>query len=146
MEISFNKFNDIMVDGRPTHQLSDSDLIKAYEETTDTLVKAMLAELVAARLKRYTPKTNESEDESIGRIFEDMVNGRISSLGAVAKRMARSHRYLQQQLFYLCTAYIKELADAYDNGHYDDRNKYACEKCKQIVESCFEVSPNGMLY
>lgn len=146
MEISFSKFNDIMIDGRPSYQLSDATILKAYEETTDTLIKAMIAELVAARLKRYTPKTGESKDECIGRIFEDFSNGGITSVEAVAKRMARSHRYLQQQLFYLCTAYIKELADAYDNGHYDDRNKYSCEKAKKIVENCFEVSPNGMLY
>lgn len=146
MEITFNEFNDIMIDGRQSYQLSDATILKAYEEEKDTLIKAMLAELVAARLKHFTPRSDETKDEAVGRVLEDYVNGHISSKEKVADRMARSHRYLQQELFYLCTAYINELAQHCEEGRYDARNEYSCKKAKQIIDSCFEKSYNGTIY
>lgn len=146
MEISFNQHNDIMIDGRPSYQLSDATILKAYEEEKDPVIKAMLAELVAGRLKHFTPRSDETKDEAVGRVLEDYVNGHIVSKKDVADRMARSHRYLQQELFSLFTYYIKKLSDAYENGRYDDRNKWACEKAKKIVDNCFEVGYNGILF
>lgn len=146
MEISFNQFNDIMIDGCPSYQSSDATILKAYEEEKDPVIKAMLAELVAGRLKRFTPRVGESSDECIGRVLEDFVNGRITSKEKVAERMARSHRYLQQELFSLFTYYTKNLSDAFEKGRYDARNEWSCKKANKIVTECFEVSPTGTLY
>ena len=149
MEITLNQFDDLLVDGRPTYQLSDEDLLTAFDEVQkgeDAILKATFARLVAARLERYTRRKDESKDACIGRIISDFTNGRITSMNEVAESMGRQHRYLQGEMFTLVTAYIKVLAQAYDNKRYDARNEYACKKAKQIVDACFEVSPNGTLY
>ena len=40
--------------------------------------------------------------------------------------MANEHRYLQNEMFKVCLAYIKQLAKAYENNSYDLRNEWAC--------------------
>lgn len=39
--------------------------------------------------------------------------------------MAKAHRYLQQEMFKVCFAYIRQLAKDYHAGRYDDRNDWA---------------------
>ena len=145
MEFTTNQFNDLMIDGRKSYQLSDGEILKAYHEAPEEM-KQRMADLVANRLDHYVPRSGESKDECIGRVLEDFVNGRITSVKSVAERMGRSHRYLQQELFYLCTAYINELAQHCEEGRYDARNEYSCKKAKQIIDSCFEKSYNGTIY
>ena len=124
------------INGRETKlsYVSKAEVVKAYKDASDPAVKAELADYLIGWLSWYMPKCGESKDESIGRLLEDLVNGTINSPKVVADRMARSHRYLQEQLFNLFAEYVKQLADAYDKCHYDGRNAYACECAKKICD------------
>ena len=134
MEITMNEFGDLKFDGRPSYTASDEQVLKAYEDEKDPLVKSWLAALVASRFKKYVPKSDESKDECQGRIIEDLVNGRITNFEKTADRMARSHRYLQNEMFKLFRCFVKKLADNYDKGWYDPRNEWACKTAKDIVD------------
>lgn len=125
-----------IINGRETElsYASKADVINEYKNTTDPQVKAELAEYIISWLSWYMPKRGESKDESIGRLLEDLVNGTISDPKVVADRMARSHRYLQQQLFNLFGEFVKLLAENYEHNYYDGRNEYSCESAKKICD------------
>jgi hypothetical protein len=53
-----------------------------------------------------------------------------------AKKMSCDHRYLQNEMFKVFIEYIKILAENYENGFFDNRNVYACETSKTIID-CF---------
>lgn len=136
MEITLGKFNDVLIDGQYIYSVSNRKLIDAYRGCTeDNEMKDRLADCLAERLGRYAQRDDETSDETIGRIFENMVNGAITSKEKVADRMARSHRYLQQELFLLFMEYVKKLSEAYEKGIYDGRNEYSCRKANELMES-----------
>jgi hypothetical protein len=66
--------------------------------------------------------------------METLANGVICSKRKVAERMARSHRYLQNELFHLFIEYANILAQNYEKGHYDGRNQSACENAKKVMD------------
>ena len=116
------------------YQFSDTDLMKEYKKCEDAEMKAFLAEKLLLRFEYdYTQKAGESNEELFGRIMENWVNGRMGSKSKVADRMARSHRYLQSELFWLFYEYCKVLAKNYENNYYDARNKAACKYANDIV-------------
>lgn len=74
------------------------------------------------------------KDTLIGAVMEYLVNGAICSKRKVAERMARSHRYLQGELFKLFIEYANILAKNYESGKYDARNESACKNAKTIMD------------
>lgn len=116
------------------YQFSDTDLMKEYKKCEDAEMKAFLAEKLLSRFEYdYTQKAGESNEELFGRIMENWVNGKMGSKSKVADRMARSHRYLQSELFWLFYEYCKVLAKNYESNCYDGRNKVACKYSNDIV-------------
>ena len=117
------------------YQFSDTDLMREYKKTENEEMKAFLAEKLLSRFEYdYTQKAGESKEELFGRIMENWVNGRCGSKTKVAERMARSHRYLQGELFWLFYEYCKVLAKNYEKNYYDGRNETACKYAKDIVD------------
>lgn len=78
-----------------------------------------------------------NKDVLIGAVLENIANGVMSNKTKVAERMARSHRYLQNELFYLFIEYANILAKNYENGRYDGRNASACKSANQIMETLY---------
>lgn len=116
------------------YQFSDTDLMREYKKTENEEMKAFLAEKLLSRFEYdYTQKAGESKEELFGRIMENWVNGQCGSKSKVADRMARSHRYLQSELFWLFYEYCKVLANNYNHSYYDGRNKVACKYANDIV-------------
>ena len=116
------------------YQFSDTDLMREYKKTENEEMKAFLAEKLLSRFEYdYTQKAGESKEELFGRIMENWVNGKMGSKSKVADRMARSHRYLQSELFWLFYEYCKVLSKNYENNNYDGRNKVACKYANDIV-------------
>lgn len=116
------------------YQFSDTDLMREYKKTENEEMKAFLAEKLLSRFEYdYTQKAGESNEELFGRIMENWVNGKMGSKSKVADRMARSHRYLQSELFWLFYEYCKVLAKNYESNYYDARNKAACKYANDIV-------------
>lgn len=79
------------------------------------------------------PKVGETEDDMFARFFSNYVNRVPNDYKRAAKKMSADHRYLQNEMFKVCLAYIKELAHAYEEGIYDARNEYACEMSNKII-------------
>lgn len=77
------------------------------------------------------------KDVLIGAVMEYLINGVISSKRDVAERMARSHRYLQNELFHLFIEYANILAKNYESGRYDGRNESACKNAHKIMETIY---------
>jgi hypothetical protein len=46
----------------------------------------------------------------------------------IGKAMASDHRYLQNEMFKIALAYIKQLAYSHKAGQYDMRNETACKE------------------
>lgn len=65
------------------------------------------------------------KDTAFAREFERFVNGRMYSAEATGREMAKSHRYLQQEMFKVCLAFVGQLAKNYQQGYYDERNDWA---------------------
>lgn len=117
------------------YQFSDTELMQEYKNTEDAEMKAFLAEKLLSRFEYdYTQKAGESKEELFGRIMENWVNGKVGSKSKCADRMARSHRYLQSELFWLFYEYCKVLAKNYESNYYDPRNQAACKYAKDIVD------------
>lgn len=49
-------------------------------------------------------------DKEFAKTFERFVNGRMASANKTGKALATMHRYLQQEAFKVCLAYIRQLA------------------------------------
>lgn len=118
-----------------SYQFSDTDLMREFRKTNDEEMKSFLAEKLLSRFEyNYTQKKDESKDELFGRIIEDWVNGGMNSNTKVAERMARSHRYLVSEMFWLFYEFCRILAKNYETNYYDGRNAHACEVAKKIVD------------
>lgn len=127
------------VDGRElkTYQLSNEQIIRLLnsEDITDNGYD-LLMETVLERFKsECCPKYGETNDNVFVRSFSRFVNGMCGDKDNVAKLMCREHRYLQSEMFFVCMAYIRKMAENYDNGNYDLRNKYACKTAKQMISA-----------
>ena len=68
------------------------------------------------------------DDKEFVKQFDAFVNGRMSSPQKVAQALATKHRYCQMEMWKVCRAFMRELANAYVSGRYDARNEQACKE------------------
>lgn len=133
-----------IIDGREyeDYQLSNEQIVRLIEgkylEMDDTHVdsekKEFLMKKVYERFKYdLCPKGGETNDDVFARFFSNYVNRCPNDFKKAAKAMGREHRYLQSEMFKMCIEYIKVLAEHYNNGCYDPRNKWACSTAYSII-------------
>ena len=65
-------------------------------------------------------------DLTFAKTFETFVNGNMRSAKKTALAMTTAHRYLQEKMFDVVLAFIRQLAINFHKGLFDDRNKWAC--------------------
>jgi hypothetical protein len=128
------------VDGREyeDYQLSNRQMVdlikndtKAASEERDYLMEQVLNRFES----ECCPMCGENNDNVFVRQFSSFVNGKCHNKDNVAELMSREHRYLQSEMFFVCLAYIRKLAENYDNDCYDLRNEYACRTAKQMISA-----------
>ena len=128
------------VDGREleAYQLSNRQMVdlikndtKAASEERDYLMEQVLNRFESD----CCPNCGETNDNVFVRQFSSFVNGKCGNKDYVVVLMAREHRYLQSEIFFVCLAYIRKLAENYDNDCYDLRNEYACRTAKQMISA-----------
>lgn len=128
------------IDGRKyeDYQLSNGQIVRLLEgdyEVTD-MGHDLLMQTVYERFKNECcPQYGETNDNVFVRSFSRFVNGRCGNKEKVAELMCNEHRYLQTQMFYVCLAYIRKLAENMEKGNFDLRNMYACQTAKQMIEA-----------
>ena len=128
------------IDGREYNDyvLSNEQIVRLLEgdyEVTD-MGHDLLMQTVYERFKNECcPQYGETNDNVFVRSFSRFVNGRCSNKEKVAELMCNEHRYLQTQMFYVCLAYIRKLAENMEKGNFDLRNMYACQTAKQMIEA-----------
>ena len=128
------------IDGREyeNYQLSNEQIVRLLEgdyEVTD-MGHDLLMQTVYERFKNECcPKYGETNDNVFVRSFSRFVNGRCGNKEKVAELMCNEHRYLQNQMFFVCLAYIRKLAENMEKGNFDLRNMYACQTAKQMIEA-----------
>jgi len=123
-----------------SYQLSNKQVIELYknDKLTDEQRKELEDLMVSQFEHDLCPRAGEDEDDVFARFFSNFVNGRLKSRKHVAEKLSNEHRYLQQEMFRVCLSYIEKLADNYEKGWYDPRNKYACKTSSAIIESLKE--------
>ena len=128
------------VDGREleAYQLSNRQMVdlikndtKAYSDEREYLLDKMLDRFE----NECCPNYGENNDNVFVRQFSSFVNGKCGNKENVAELMSREHRYLQSEMFFVCLAFIRKLAENYDNDCYDLRNEYACRTAKQMISA-----------
>ena len=128
------------VDGREleAYQLSNRQMVdlikndtKAASEERDYLMEQVLNRFESD----CCPNCGETNDNVFVRQFSSFVNGKCGNKENVAELMSREHRYLQSEMFFVCLAFIRKLAENYDNDCYDLRNVYACRTAKQMISA-----------
>ena len=128
------------VDGREleAYQLSNRQMVdlikndtKAASEERDYLMEQVLNRFESD----CCPNCGETNDNVFVRQFSSFVNGKCGNKENVAELMSREHRYLQSEMFFVCLAFIRKLAENYDNDCYDLRNEYACRTAKQMISA-----------
>lgn len=80
-----------------------------------------------------TKEPKVAKEKQLAGTITDAINGRFSKK-EFCEAMSREHRYLQDDFTVLCVWWFEKLAEMYNEGNYDDRNKYACQLGKQITE------------
>lgn len=78
-------------------------------------------------------------DLEFAKHFENFVNGYMASADKTGKAMANAHRYLQSQMFNVCLAYMRQLAQNYRKGYYDPRNERAARLSAVAYEALIEA-------
>lgn len=125
-----------IVNGRELYsfELSNEDLYSLINgDSLSADDKKFLTNKLIERFKYACCKRdNETNDDVFARSFSDYVNKCPNDFERAARAMANDHRYLQQEMFKLCMEFIKKLADNYNRGWYDDRNKWACQTAHTI--------------
>ena len=125
------------IDGREYegYQLSNEQIVKLIEgNTLMDSEKSYLMEKVYERFKYdLCPKGGETNDDVFARFFGNYVNRCPNDFKKAAKTMGREHRYLQNEMFKVCMAYIKVLKEAYEEKRYDGRNEYAVKTANMIL-------------
>ena len=128
------------VDGREleAYQLSNRQMVdlikndtKAYSDEREYLLDKMLDRFE----NECCPNYGENNDNVFARQFSSFVNGKCGNKENVAELMSREHRYLQSEMFFVCLAYIRKLAENMKKGNFDLRNAYACQTAKQMIEA-----------
>lgn len=123
------------------YQLSNEQIVELIEGDHDVtdMGHEFLMKKVYERFKyELCPKSGEDNDDVFARFFGNFVNGKCHDKKKVADLMCREHRYLQNEMFKVCMAYIKKLAENASKGYYDPRNQYACNTAKIIINALDE--------
>jgi len=128
------------VDGKEyeDYQLSNRQMVDLIKNDTKAASEERyyLMEQVLNRFEsECCPMCGENNDNVFVRQFSSFVNGKCGNKDNVAELMSREHRYLQSEMFFVCLAYIRKLAENYDNDCYDLRNEYACRTAKQMISA-----------
>lgn len=123
------------IDGREyaPYELRNEQIVRLIESNDEN--KELLMEKVLERFKNgLCPKGGENMDDVFARFFGSFVNGKLTDSKHVAEVMCREHRWLQNEMFKVCLAYIKKLAENYEKGWFDGRNEYAAKTSSKIIE------------
>ena len=127
------------VDGREleAYQLSNEQIVRLLdsEDITDMGYDFLMEKVLERFKNECCPQYGETYDNVFVRSFSRFVNGRCGNKEKVAELMCNEHRYLQTQMFYVCLAYIRKLAENMEKGNFDLRNMYACQTAKQMIEA-----------
>lgn len=78
------------------------------------------------------------KDKAFAQEFENFVNGRMQSANLTGKELANAHRYLQQEMFKVFVGFMRQLANNYHNGWYDDRNEWAARVAAEAYDHLTE--------
>ena len=113
------------------YELSNNELYDFFIETHDLNI---INEIVNRFKHDLCKREGESNEDVFARLFDDFTNGRLSDYDKVAERMVQSHRYIKGEMFWICMAYVRKLAECYSKGWFDARNERACKTAKRIVE------------
>ena len=116
-------------------ELSNEQLIGLINELPNGCEKRnALTEIMIGRFKsNLCAKSGETRDDVFAHFFSNYVNRCPNDFKRAAKAMGREHRYLQEQMFKMCIEYFKVLAENYEKGYYDGRNKWACKTAKTLI-------------
>ena len=125
------KKNFILFFTKKPYELSNNELYDLFIETHDLNI---INEIVNRFKHDLCKREGESNEDVFARLFDDFANGRLSDYDKVAERMVQSHRYIQGEMFWICMAYVRKLAECYSKGWFDARNERACKTAKRIVE------------
>lgn len=128
-EIDGREYEDYQLSNEQTVRLLDS------EDITDMGYDFLMEKVLDRFKNECCPNYGENNDNVFVRQFSSFVNGKCYNKEKVAELMAREHRYLQSEMFFVCYAYMRKLAENYDKGYYDQRNEYACKSAKQMIEA-----------
>ena len=127
------------IDGREyeDYQLSNEQIVRLLnsEDITDMGYNYLVEKVLERFKNECCPQYGETNDNVFVRSFSRFVNGRCGNKEKVAELMCNEHRYLQTQMFYVCLAYIRKLAENMEKGNFDLRNMYACQTAKQMIEA-----------
>ena len=127
------------IDGRiyEDYQLSNEQIVRLLnsEDITDMGYDFLMEKVLERFKNECCPSYGETNDNVFVRSFSRFVNGRCGNKEKVAELMCNEHRYLQTQMFYVCLAYIRKLAENMEKGNFDLRNMYACQTAKQMIEA-----------
>ena len=127
------------IDGREyeDYQLSNEQIVRLLdnEDITDMGYDFLMEKVLERFKNECCPQYGETNENVFVRSFSRFVNGRCSNKEKVAELMCNEHRYLQTQMFYVCLAYIRKLAENMEKGNFDLRNMYACQTAKQMIEA-----------
>jgi len=69
------------------------------------------------------------------RTMSDFVNNMCHDPQEFVDLMAREHRTLQQCFTNLCFRWIRKCAEQGEEGNFDLRNEYSCQKSAEIVKA-----------
>lgn len=96
------------------------------------------AKVVDWRLKR------ENDGRDLARAMADYCNDMQYNKEAFAEELVdRTHRTLNQSALSLMFATIVKMAESYEKGWYDDRNRAAMMICSEINDFMKKTSPLG---
>lgn len=71
--------------------------------------------------------------------ISELINDCSYDARTVGCELSTDHRYLQSEFGKTAIHFFGCLAENYDRGYYDDRNKFVC-KCAKIMMSALENS------
>jgi hypothetical protein len=124
------------------YELSNKQLLELVrsENTTSEEKEFLTSKIIDRFSYDLCPKAGENEDDVFVRFFSNFVNGKLTSVKDVADKMAQEHRYLQQEMFKVCLAYIENLAHKFNAGYDDGRNAYACGTSSKIIKALDDLN------
>lgn len=125
------------IDGREyeAYELSNEQIVKLLEkEPNGSEKRNALTEIMIGRFKyNLCAKSGEDNNDVFAHFFSNYVNRCPNNFKKAASVMGREHRYLQNEMFKVCMAYIKVLKEAYKEKQYDGRNEYAVKTANMIL-------------